>query len=342
MIPPTVELAEIIRRYGSEFIDQYHPSGYHKGVLSAIKSCRTAVLGGHIDQCDDCDRLRISYNSCRNRHCPKCQGLKQLRWVLSRKEDLLPVRYFHMVFTLPDALNSLCLNYPDVLYDILFRSVRDTLFSFAVNPRHLGAEIGFIAVLHTWGQNLSLHPHLHCLIPAGGITLDGKWRNARSNGDFLFPVKALSGVFRGKFRDELRQASIDAPFEVSRSLLVKMHQSNWVVYAKAPFAGPQQVIEYLGRYTHRVAISNHRFVKLENDRITFRYKDYRDNNRPKLLTFDVVELLRRFCHHILPRRFVRIRHYGILSSRRKPELYKLQGFDPNIQQRKEEIRKMPW
>lgn len=342
MIPPSVELAEIISRYGSEFIERFHPSGYHKGVLYAIKSCRTAILGGHIDQCDDCNRLRISYNSCRNRHCPKCQGLKQLRWVLSRKEDLLPVRYFHMVFTIPDVLNTLCLNNPDVVYDVLFRSVRDTLFAFAADPRHLGAEIGFITVLHTWGQNLSLHPHLHCLIPSGGITVDGKWKNARSNGDYLFPVKALSTVFRGKFRDELKKASLDALFEVSRSLLAQMHQSKWVVYAKEPFAGPQQVIEYLGRYTHRVAISNHRLVKLEDDHITFLYKDYRDNNRKKPLTLDAVEFLRRFCHHILPRRFVRIRHYGILSSRRKAELSEFQGFDRNIQHRKDEIRKMPW
>ena len=185
-------------------------------------------------------------------------------------------------------------------------------------------------------------PDLRVKATSGGITVDGKWKNARSNGDFLFPVKALSTVFRGKFRDELKKASLDVPFEVSRSLLAQMYQSKWVVYAKEPFAGPQQVIEYLGRYTHRVAISNHRLVKLEDDHITFLYKDYRDNNRKKLLTLDAVEFLQRFCHHILPRRFVRIRHYGILSSRRKSELSEFQGSDRNIQHRKDEIRKMPW
>lgn len=308
-----VELSDVIRRYGKDFIEKFQPLGYNKGVLHALSVCRTAELGGHVDRCDDCGYIRISYNSCRNRHCPKCQQVNKERWIMAREADLLPVGYFHVVFTLPDCLNPLCHKHPKELYDLLFRSVRDTLFAFAVDPKHLGAEIGFIAVLHTWGQTLTLHPHLHCIIPCGGITVKGNWKQARNKGSFLFPVKALSKVFRAKFREGL----LDAGFEVSTELLRKMHKSGWVVYAKKPFAGPKQVIEYLGRYSHRVAISNHRIVSINEGKVTFSYKDYRHGNGQKLMTLDAVEFLRRFCLHILPPRFVKIRHYGFLSSRRK-------------------------
>jgi hypothetical protein len=249
---------------------------------------------------------------------------------MAREADLLPVGYFHVVFTLPDFLNPLCHQHPKALYDLLFRSVRDTLFPFAADPKHLGAELGYIAVLHSWGQTLTLHPHLHCIIPAGGITVKGNWKQARSKGNFLFPVKALSKVFRGKFRDGLLQKAKDAGFEVSAELLRKMHQSNWVVYAKEPFAGPKQVIEYLGRYSHRVAISNHRLISASDGKVTFRYKDYRHGNKQKVMTLEATEFLRRFCLHILPPRFVKIRHYGFLSSRRKAtELAALQGKEVN-------------
>lgn len=330
MSRPVAELSDVIRRYGKEFIEKFQPLGFHKGVLHALSVCRTAELGGHIDRCDDCGYIRISYNSCRNRHCPKCQQVNKERWIMAREADLLPVGYFHVVFTLPDCLNPLCHKHPKTLYDLLFRAVRDTLFAFAADPKHLGAEIGYIAVLHTWGQTLTLHPHLHCIIPAGGITVQGNWKQARGNGNYLFPVKALSKVFRGKFRDGLLQIAKDAGFEVSADLLRKMHQSSWVVYAKAPFAGPKQVIEYLGRYSHRVAISNHRLVSASDGKVTFRYKDYRNGEKQKLMTLEAAEFLRRFCLHILPQRFVKIRHYGFLSSRRKSnELPVLQGKEVN-------------
>jgi len=324
------ELSDVIRRYGKDFIERFKPLGYHKGVLHALSVCRTAELGGHVDRCDDCGYIRISYNSCRNRHCPKCQQVNKERWIMAREADLLPVGYFHVVFTLPDCLNPLCHQHPKALYDLLFRSVRDTLFAFAADPKHLGAEIGYISVLHTWGQTLGLHPHLHCIIPAGGITVKGNWKQARGKGNFLFPVKALSNVFRAKFRDGLLLVAKDAGFDVSSELLRKMHQSNWVVYAKEPFLGPKQVIEYLGRYSHRVAISNHRIVSVDDGKVTFRYKDYRDGNRQKTMILDATEFLRRFCLHILPPRFVKIRHYGFLSSRRKSaELPILQGKEVN-------------
>lgn len=345
---PGVELPEVIKRYGDDFIERFHPLGYHKGVLKSIVSCRTSQLGGHLDQCEDCGYIRVSYNSCRNRHCPKCQQVNKERWIMAREADLLPVGYFHVVFTLPDTLNSLCHKYPKALYDLLFRSVRDTLFAFSADPRHLGAETGFIAVLHTWGQALTLHPHLHCIIPAGGITVMGNWKQARGNGNFLFPVKAISQVFRAKFRDGLKQIAAKCGFEVPLELQNRMKKSTWVVYAKAPFAGPEQVIEYLGRYTHRVAISNHRLVSIEDGKVTFKYKDYRDGNKQKLMTLDATEFLRRFCLHILPQRFVKIRHYGFLSSRRKAaELPALLGKVPEAKptepaQKVEPKQKLSW
>ncbi len=340
---PAAELSDVIRRYGKDFIERFKPLGYHKGVLHALSVCRTAELGGHVDRCEDCGHIRISYNSCRNRHCPKCQIVNKERWIMAREADLLPVGYFHVVFTLPDCLNPLCHQHPKALYDLLFRSVRDTLFAFAADPKHLGAEIGFIAVLHTWGQTLTLHPHLHCIIPAGGITVKGNWKQSRSKGNFLFPVKALSKVFRAKFRDGLLLVAKDAGFEVSSELLRKMHQSNWVVYAKEPFLGPKQVIEYLGRYSHRVAISNHRIVSVDDGKVTFRYKDYRDCNRQKTMTLEATEFLRRFSLHILPPRFVKIRHYGFLSSRRKAnELLVLQGKTIETTPQPVPMPKLPW
>lgn len=281
--------------------------------LSAIRRCRTAALGGHIDVCTNCNHIRISYNSCRNRHCPKCQQIQRERWIHARHDELLPVPYFHVVFTVPEPFNTLCLYKPRLLYNLLFSTAWSVIQSFARDPNHLGADTGMICILHTWGQNLSLHPHLHCIIPGGGITTAGYWKNTRHQGDFLFPVKALSVVFRARMVAALRasELSLDKPFYNS------LFKTNWVVYAKKAFGGPDQVIEYLGRYTHKIAISNHRIVNIDTTNVTFGYKDYRDQNTKKIMTLNALEFIRRFALHILPKGFMRIRHYGILSSTRK-------------------------
>ncbi len=317
---PTFELAQIIREFGFEFEQKHHPLKQHRRVLNALQICRTAALGGHVDKCSDCNHERISYNSCRNRHCPKCQATNRERWILEREKDLLPVNYFHVVFTLPHELNDLCLHYPKEMYTILFSTSKETITTFGNDEKHLGAKTGMISILHTWGQNLSLHPHVHMIVPGGGITEDGKWKQAKSNGQFLFPVQAMSVVYRGKFMEQLKLFcdAIKKPLNVQlRKLLYK---KNWVVYAKEPFFGPKQVIEYLGRYTHRVAISNHRIKKVENEKVSFAYKDYATGGKQKLMTLEAMEFLRRFCMHIMPPKFMKIRHYGILSSRAKPKL----------------------
>jgi len=308
-LKPAFELAQIIDRFGNEFVQQHTPNAYVQRTLRAIQQCRTAVLGGHVDQCDTCGHIRISYNSCRNRHCPKCQNTQREAWIEDRKADLLPVPYFHVVFTVPDSLNSLFLHRAQILYNILFRAAWETIAQFAFSS--LNAETGMIAVLHTWGQNLSLHPHLHCIVPGGGVDHKNQWKQVRmsANGKvFLFPVKNMSMVFRGKF---LRQLQKVLPQE--KSFIAEMYKNNWVVYVKEPFAGPQQVVEYIGRYTHKVAISNHRLLSVDEKNISFRYLDYRDGKN-KIMQLDGAEFLRRFCMHILPKNFVRIRHYGILSS----------------------------
>jgi len=277
--------------------------------LSALRSCRTAELGGHIDACTECGAIRISYNSCRNRHCPKCQGRKREEWIQARRSELLPVPYFHLVFTLPEELNEACLRYPKEVYGILFKTAWETLRLFG-KEKHVTA--GMIAVLHTWGQNLSLHPHLHCIVPGGGIDKNGKWNNIRADGKFLFPVKALSKVFRAKYVARLRETDI-LPYESTKSLFTKA----WVVYAKQPFAHPAHVVEYLGRYTHKVAIPNGRIIAYEKNKVKFTCKDYRHGGSKKEMELDDTEFIRRFALHILPSRFVRIRHYGILSSTSK-------------------------
>ena len=326
---PKHEIAEVIRTYGADFLQQYRQPANHLRTLDTLGKCRTAALGGHIDACDSCNHQRISYNSCRNRHCPKCQGLNQQRWVDAREADLLPVPYYHLVFTLPDKLNSLCLSNPRQLYHLLFRTAWETVKAFASDPKYLGAHTGMVVVLHTWGQNLSLHPHVHCIVPGGGITPDGKWRHAKGKDKFLFPVKAMSRVYRAKFVQGLRQlykeqklcfmgqvASLASPITFAalmRSLFVKP----WVIYAKKPFAGPEQVVRYLGRYTHRIAISNHRIKAIKDGKVTFAWKDYRKNGKKSVMSLEANEFLRRFCLHILPPGFVRLRHYGILASRSK-------------------------
>lgn len=333
------ELAEIIREYGQQFKQQHQPLKQHQRVLNAISICRTAALGGHLDRCDNCGHERVSYNSCRNRHCPKCQGTNRERWILARQDDLLPVTYFHLVFTLPADLNDLCLHHPKELYNILFHASKETIMQFGNDQKHLGAKTGLISVLHTWGQQLWLHPHVHCIVPGGGITEAGHWKNSKSNGKFLFPVKAMSLVFRGKFIEKLKTFCLKIKKVIGKDLMGKLYKNNWVVYAKQPFMGPKQVIEYLGRYTHRIAISNHRIKEVSNGKVTFGYKDYRQAGKQKTMTLEASEFLRRFCLHILPPKFMKIRHYGTLASRLKPKL-KMQQMMMGISIVKKE--KMTW
>lgn len=285
---------------------------YH---LNQLRQCRTATLGGHINACDQCGHFQIAYNSCRNRHCPSCQGLKREEWIIRQEANLLPVPYFHVVFTLPAQLNGLCIAHPRLMYSLLFRSAQQTIKAFAKDPNFLGAHTGMTAVLHTWGQNLCLHPHLHCIIPGGGIDAKGNWLPTRSEGKYLFPRNALRKVFKGKFLHGLKQLAKQEAIVFSHSLKEQLYRKKWVVYAKRPFAGPKAVIEYLGRYTHKVAISNFRIKAVSPSHVSFEWKDYRKGGKKELMTLPVLEFLRRFCLHFLPDRFQRIRHYGILSSR---------------------------
>jgi len=317
---PRYELAQILRRYGKDFVRKLNPLKQHQRVLRAIAICRTAELGGHIDRCTNCAYERISYNSCRNRHCPKCQNTNRERWVQARKADLIPCNYFHVVFTLPQELNSFCLKNPKELYNILFQSSKETLTTFANDPKHLGAQLGIIAVLHTWGQNLQLHPHIHLIVPSGGFTKEGKWKSSRSSGQFLFPIKALSMVYRAKFMEKFRSFLQQRQSFLDDQLRSNLYRKSWVVYARRPFAGPDQVIEYLGRYSHKIAISNHRLVSISEGQVAFTWKDYKHGGVRKTMTLDVFEFLRRFCLHILPPKFVKIRHYGFLANRVKQKL----------------------
>lgn len=280
--------------------------------LHAIRKCRTKALGGHLDWCMACNKLHLQFNSCRNRHCTTCQGHKQHQWIAARTQELLPVPYFHVVFTLPDTLNPVALSYPQVLYKILFDSVWETLSAFGNNPKHLGAKLGMIAVLHTWGQNLSLHPHLHCIVPKGGVSKAGFWKKGKGKDDFLFCVKAMSEKYRGVFVSKLRKALPELP----QSLYDKLFKKKWVVYAKPPFGRPEHVIEYLGRYTHKIAISNHRIVTIDKSKntVTFSLKEYKKGGKRTKSTLSRKEFIRRFQLHILPKGFTRIRHYGFLSS----------------------------
>lgn len=335
---PAFELAQVIERFGRKYAEQYNPNGYVLKTLSAVRCCRTASLGGHVDRCDICGHIRISYNSCRNRHCPKCQNTQREAWIEERKQDLLPVPYFHVVYTVPDTLNPLFMADPAAMYNLLFRSVWETMNRFFFS--RLQAEGGMIAVLHTWGQNLSLHPHIHCIVPGGGIDCKGQWKSVSvsENGKvFLFPVKALSRVFRGQLSTSLRQAY---PLHIDR--IKAAWEKDWVVYTKEPFAGPASVVEYLGRYTHKIAISNHRILGISDQQVTFRWRDYRDD-RQKVMTLEGAEFLRRFCQHIMPCGFVRIRYYGILSASRKNEFCNLQislGVSPSPVNKKK--NRKPW
>ena len=282
--------------------------------LDAVRRCRTSSLGAHVDGCTSCGYLRISYNSCRNRHCPKCQGAEREQWIQARETELLPVPYFHVVFTIADTLNQLYLHKDREVYNMVFESAWHVINTFGHDPKWLGAQTGMISILHTWGQTMSLHPHLHCIVPGGGLTKQGKWKTAKSDGKYLFNVKAMSKVFRGKFIALLKERLSG---EMNKALIDELYKNDWVVYAKRPFAGPESVVEYLGRYTHKIAISNHRIKDMQEGQVTFSYKDYRHGSVKKEMSLDGMEFIRRFAMHILPKGFVRIRHYGILSSTSK-------------------------
>lgn len=328
------EIQDIFIQHGTAYREK-HKLPYHiLKAMAAIETCKTAKLGGHVEECDECGHIKISYNSCRNRHCPKCQTLTKEKWLYDRKEDLLPVGYFHVVFTIPEELNFVTLINQKELYSILFRSVSETLLELSRDIKYLGAEIGFTSILHTWGQNLMNHPHLHCIVPGGGLSFDRK-RWIDSKKDFFIPVKVLSRKFRGKFLFYLKNAYYNNKLKFSGDIeylkdkfsfqpfIDNLYKKEWVVYCKPPFNSPQHVLEYLGRYTHRVAISNNRILKLENEQVTFKWRDYRDNNKQKIMTISAEEFIRRFLMHILPSKFVKIRHYGILSNKNRNTKLKL-------------------
>ena len=361
MSRPTVEVADILRAQGRRFCEQHRNrlSFQQLKVMRAITGCRTAALGGHIDVCTRCGyQTGISFNSCRNRHCPKCQAQARQRWVEAREQELLETSYFHVVFTLPQQLNALAEQNPRVLYDLLFAASAATMLEVAADPKHLGARIGFISILHTWGQNLRHHPHMHCVIPAGGLSPDhSRWIRPRYR--FFLPVKILSRVFRGKFLARLKRAYRSqrlhfsgelrqlAPEKRFTAFLRSLFRQDWVVYAKPAFGGPAQVLRYLGRYTRRVAISNHRLLAFDGEKVTFRWKDYAHGNQQRKMTLSAAEFLRRFLAHVLPRGFVRIRHFGFLANSQRARLLnlcqRLSGRTPRVQSVRQKVSdRMAW
>jgi hypothetical protein len=336
MAPPRLEVADVLRAYGEAFRRRYGSALDRQQwrVMRAIEQCRTAALGGHVDQCDRCGHRVISYNSCRNRHCPKCQALAKAEWLEARRRELLPVDYYHVVFTLPDALAPLAVQNKRVMYNLLFQAASQTLLTIAADPRHLGAQIGFVAILHSWGQTLMPHPHLHCVVPGGGIAPDAqRWIACRPG--FFLPVRVLSRLYRRLFLGALRRAfqqgqltfhgSLDVlrTTEAFHAYLRARRRTEWVVYAKPPFGGPEKVLDYLGRYTHRIAIANHRLLSMDDGKVRFTYRDYKHGRRRRTMTLDALEFLRRFFLHVLPHGFVRIRYYGFLANRHRAEKLQL-------------------
>jgi hypothetical protein len=327
---PRLEVADIFRRHGEAYRAEREsrlPS-HKRRVMQAITACRTAALGGHVEACDSCAHQRIAYNSCRNRHCPKCQSLARAKWIEDRQSELLNCPYFHVVFTLPEEIAAVAYQNKAVIYNLLFSVTAETLSTIAADPKHLGAAIGFFAVLHTWGQNLMHHPHLHCVVPGGGLSADGeRWVPCRPG--FFLPVRVLSRFFRRCFLERLEQlvdrgelrffSVLEGLHEPGafRRYLEPLRKKDWVVYAKAPFAGPEQVLDYVGRYTHRVAIANHRLLDIEDGHVTFRWKDYRDGDARKVMTLESTEFIRRFLLHVLPPGFHRIRYFGFLGPRHR-------------------------
>ena len=336
MSRPLLEMDDVIRSAGQSFLERSRSwlTWQHLKVLKAIECCRTAALGGHRDQCSSCGYSAISYNSCRNRHCPKCQGNARHRWLEARRQELLPTPYVHVVFTLPRELAPLALQNKKVIYDLLFQTSAETLLEVARDSKHLGAQIGFFSVLHTWNQKLQHHPHVHCVLPAGGLSSDHtRWIRSRSS--FFLPVQVLSRVFRGKFTQALKRAFTEGKLDFHGTLKFlaqpktfstwfrQLFRNHWVVYCKPPFGGPEHVLNYLGAYTHRVAISDHRLVALAEGKITFRWRDSAHHNKKRLITMPVEEFLRRFLLHVLPRGFVRIRNFGFLANRQRATLLPL-------------------
>ena len=329
---PKLEVADVFRRYGAAYREKHGASmsSTQRRVMTAIEVCRTAVLGGHLERCDECAHERNCFNSCRDRHCPKCQSLARAQWIEDRQTELLEVPYFHIVFTIPEQVAAIALQNKKVVYGMLFAATAETLKTIAADPKHLGAELGFFAVLHSWGQNLQFHPHLHCVVPGGGLSPDGqRWVDCRP--DFFLPVKVLSRLFRRLFLESLQRAFDADQLQFFGALeplrqpaafvqhLAPAKASEWVVYAKRPFAGPQQVLDYVGRYTHRVAISNHRLLDIENDQVRFEWKDYRQGGVVKVMTLTAEEFIRRFLLHVLPNGFQRIRYFGFLGNRHRQE-----------------------
>jgi hypothetical protein len=332
MARPAFELAGIFRQYGAAYRAGRKLPREQLRVMRAIEVCRTAALGGHAEKCSQCDHTRIAYNSCRNRHCPKCQGQERAQWLEGRKAELLPVQYFHVVFTIPEELARIAFYNKEVVYGILFHTAAETLLTIARDPKHLGAEIGFFAILHTWGQNLLHHPHVHCVVPGGGISPDQE-RWVGSKPGFFLPVRVLSRLFRRLFLEALDEAFKEGSLrffgeleglkepDAFRQYIAPSRQAEWVVYAKPPFGGPRQVLEYLGRYTHRVALSNERILGVSQEKVTFQWKDYRHKHKQKSrsMTVSADEFIRRFLVHTVPPRFPRIRHYGFLANRRRAQ-----------------------
>jgi Putative transposase/Transposase zinc-binding domain len=323
---PALEVADIFRRHGAAYRAEYAAtlSNGQRRVMGAIEACRTPALGGHVERCTDCGEVRIAYNSCRNRHCPKCQGLARAQWLADRQAELLPVPYFHVVFTMPAPVAAIALQNKAVVYDILFKATAETVRTIAADPKHLGAETGMIAVLHTWGQSLFHHPHVHCIVPGGGLAPDGRWVASRPG--FFLSVRVLSRLYRRLFLDRMEAAFNAGALNFFGDLapladrtaftahLWPLRRADWVIYAKRPFGGPQQVLDYLGRYTHRVAIANSRLIELVDGQVRFRWKDYRQPDKPKVMTLDANEFIRRFLQHVLPDGFRRIRHFGFLAN----------------------------
>ena len=325
------ELADIFRSYGESYRKTHFLPASHLKVMRAVEVCRTAEMGGHLKQCDTCGFEHPTYNSCRNRHCPKCQSLAKAKWLNKQSSELLPVGYFHLVFTLPHLLNRLILAHKKIFFSLLFKAVSETLLEFG--RTRLKGTVGIIAVLHTWDQTLKDHFHLHCLVPAGALSFDqSRWISTRKN--FLFPITALSQVFRGKFLDLLQQACNKGKIPAADNEIKASRQKSWVVYAKKPFGSPEKVLDYLGRYTHRVALSNNRILAIENGQVTFSYRDRRDKDRLKSMPLDAEEFIRRFLLHVLPDGFMRIRHFGFLANRSKkhalPQCRKLLGLNPAL------------
>ncbi len=326
------ELADAVNFFGAGLVAQGKLNPLHLKVLGNISRCRTAALGGHEEACENCGTVRYSYNSCGDRHCPKCQAAKQAFWIDDLMQNTLPVKHYHIVFTLPHQLNAICLNNQRLYYDLLFAAVWNTLRSFGYS--HYGVETGAVAVLHTWGQNLSLHPHIHCIVPAAGYTLDGRWKNIGHAGNYLFPVHQISDAFKGRFLDGLKRSlRKQNALTIFDQYVQQAYDTRWVVHCEPSLAKADHVVKYLGQYTHRVAITNQRILNITDGKVTFIAKDYRDRAIKKPVTLDGIEFLRRFAMHILPKRFVKIRRYGIYNhtTKRNLDLQFVREAIPDIQ-----------